>query len=58
MNLKPGQFKSFISEMKRLFEGANFKQPITKNLNAIRAFLHSYQIFMLQSSSCLKGDNP
>lgn len=55
MIFKHGQFGEFISEMKRLLEGANFKQPITKNLNAIRAFLHSYQIFLIQSSGCLKG---
>ena len=58
MIFKPGQFKNFLSEMKRLSKTTNFRQPLNKNLNAILAFLHSYQIFMLQSSSCLKGDNP
>ncbi len=58
MIFKPGQFGEFISEMKRLSKATNFRQPLNKNLNAIRTFLHSYQIFLIQSSGCLKGDNP
>ena len=46
MIFKPGQFKNFLVEMKRLSKTTNFRQPLNKNLNAILAFLHSYDPYI------------